>query len=269
MQERIEKIAHLFKADTQPVLLQGGRGQTYRVGNIVIKPTINHFETEEMAHILFQLPHSNEVRFPKPVQSIQGNWVEDGFEAWSWLEGKEEDGRYADKIKICDAFSKLFVGVNKPKFIDAKTDSWAMADRVGWDEITAEYEPEFQKMIDVIRSKLKPVTLEQQIIHGDIVGNIIFNEKEGPAVIDVTLYWRPADYAKALLVLEAICWENADVSTYQLIKDVEHLEYLMYRAALVKIAEQPEHIKYFGKDKDLAMKTASRYIEVLKQLGLL
>ena len=47
------------------------------------------------------------------------------------------------------------------------------------------------------------------MIHGDLTGNVLFADPLPPAVIDLALYWRPAAYARAIVVADALAWEGA------------------------------------------------------------
>lgn len=46
-------------------------------------------------------------------------------------------------------------------------------------------------------------------MHGDLGGNVVFHETLPPAVIDVSPYWRPAGYADAIVVADAVAWGRA------------------------------------------------------------
>jgi hypothetical protein len=50
-----------------------------------------------------------------------------------------------------------------------------------------------------------------QLIHGDLGGNVIFPKEPNvaPAVIDIAPYYRPAAYADAVIVDDAVAWEGA------------------------------------------------------------
>ena len=57
---------------------------------------------------------------------------------------------------------------------------------------------------------LEPLTVANQLVHGDLTGNILFDDALAPAVIDVSLYWRPPAFASAIVVADALVWEGAD-----------------------------------------------------------
>lgn len=56
----------------------------------------------------------------------------------------------------------------------------------------------------------RPVVAPAQLIHGDLTGNVLFLDGNTPAVIDLSLYWRPVAYAAGIVVADALVWEGAD-----------------------------------------------------------
>lgn len=46
-------------------------------------------------------------------------------------------------------------------------------------------------------------------MHGDLLGNVLFAAGLPPAVIDISPYWRPPEYAEAIVVADALCWYGA------------------------------------------------------------
>jgi Ser/Thr protein kinase RdoA (MazF antagonist) len=57
---------------------------------------------------------------------------------------------------------------------------------------------------------LRPVRVPSQVIHGDLTGNVLFDDSQPPAIIDFSPYWRPAAYASAIVVADALVWKRAD-----------------------------------------------------------
>lgn len=269
MNEDLKQVSTLFGSDKEAILFSGGQGKTYKSGNIVIKKIIDEVEGNEMAEIMNGITISEKIRLPKPFKSINGNWIEEGYMAWTYLEGLEAEGKYKEKIEVCDSFNEIFKNVSKPSFIETANHSWAIADKVVWDEVEMKYEKDFQDIIDTVRAYIKPINLPNQIIHGDIAGNMIFNKENVPGVIDITLYWRPADYVKALFIVHVITWEDADIGVYNLVKNAPEMEQLVLRATLVKIIEQPEHVKYFSKNRDVALGIANKHLETLRKLSFI
>src|SRR5690606_25409759 len=49
-----------------------------------------------------------------------------------------------------------------------------------------------------------------QLVHGDLAGNVLLDAEGSPVVIDVAPYWRPALWAEATCVLDSVMWWGAD-----------------------------------------------------------
>ena len=56
----------------------------------------------------------------------------------------------------------------------------------------------------------RPVADTSQLVHGDLSGNVLFAAGLAPAIIDFSPYWRPALFAAAVVVADALLWEGAD-----------------------------------------------------------
>jgi uncharacterized protein (TIGR02569 family) len=264
----MEAIAELFGAPSSPVLLTGGQGGTWSAGEVIIKPSFDATEAMELADLVENLPPPANIRIPRPVRSMRGNWVEEGFVAWTFLEGTEVTGRYEDKLRACDDFTAAFATVSQPRFLAKRNDPWAVADRVAWGELDAAYPEPFGSLFAEVQQRLRPINLPSQIIHGDIAGNIVFAEGLPPGVIDLTLYWRPAGLAKALLIADKITWEDADPELYEGFTQSSEAEQLMLRGALRRMIEQAEQVRLHGKDKSGAVGSVRRYLDTLDKIGL-
>jgi uncharacterized protein (TIGR02569 family) len=270
--DKIKVIANKFGSIGIPKLLDGGQGTTYRSGEIILKPVGFLAESKEAAEIVSGLTESPLLNLPKAVKSINGNWVEDGYVAWNFVPGTERQGYYSEKLKVCDYFGDIFGGLGKPKFLDLKNDEYTIADRVAWGELERIYPPEQQEIIDLVKSKIRPVNLPSQIIHGDISGNMVFTESGLPGVIDLTLYWRPRNFTKAILLIDAITWEDADPDIYDLVSNEPEIDQLLIRAALRRIVTGFEFVKSarrVDRNWETVFEQAQKYINTLRVLKLL
>lgn len=79
--------AHAFGSDVNPVFLAGGQKTTYRAGDVVLKPAGRTEEASWIANLFEKLPEDSGVRFARPVKSIEGTWIHDGYVAWTFLQG--------------------------------------------------------------------------------------------------------------------------------------------------------------------------------------
>ena len=99
---------------------------------------------------------------------------------------------------------------------------WETGDRVAWSE-----QP-YPTVADVLDA-LQPVDDAPQLIHGDLTGNVLFHETLPPAIIDFAPYYRPAQYASAIVVADALCWEGAPSELAAAVDPQYLLRALIYR----------------------------------------
>jgi uncharacterized protein (TIGR02569 family) len=209
-----------FDASDHPVLLVGGRGRTWRAGDIILKPA--DLSPDEHAWQADLLPtiRTDGFRLPLPRRTGDGSLVVAGWAAWERVEGDHHPGRWLDIIEVGVRFHRAIASVPRPDFLDARTDPWSIGDRVAWGE--APIEP-FRRIpsVDRLADILRPIEAHGQVIHGDLTGNVLFADKLPPAIIDLSPYWRPAMFASAIVVADALVWEGADKT---LVARFDHLD---------------------------------------------
>ena len=195
--------------DGSAVPLNGGQGRAWRVGNTVLKPAdLSAQELEWQAEILPRL-HCPEVRLAAPLRATDGSLIVQGWTAWPLLSGQHEPARWLEIIHAGETFHRATALLNKPDFLRGRNHRWAQADRMAWGEqplLEGPYTLETAELLGY----LKPVTAPNQLIHGDLTGNVLLSQEYPPAIIDLSLYWRPADYGTAIVVADAMIWQGAD-----------------------------------------------------------
>lgn len=73
------------------------------------------------------------------------------------------------------------------------------------------------------------------IVHGDITGNVLFDPVLSPAVIDLTVYWRPLNYSIAVIAIDAVCFEGAPPSLLETTSPVRDFPQYLIRALLFRL----------------------------------
>jgi uncharacterized protein (TIGR02569 family) len=186
-----------FGVAAEPEQLPGGRGRSWRAGPLVLKP-LDWLPAElaYQAEILRTIrPDGFRVAPPLPE-------VVDGWTASPYLEGSHPPGRWQEIIAVGRRLHAALAALPRPDtLLEARDDPWATGDRVAWGE-----EP--YSAIDELLDALRPVDAPPQLVHGDLTGNVLFNPTLLPAIIDFAPYWRPTEYASAIVVCDALCWEN-------------------------------------------------------------
>jgi uncharacterized protein (TIGR02569 family) len=125
----------------------------------------------------------------------------------------------------------------KPRFLDDRSSAWAVGDRVAWGEISS---AEFLEVphLRALAAAVRPVAAPSQIIHGDLSGNVLFHEELAPAIIDFSPYWRPACYASAIVVADALLWEGADRQILDEVRDIEDFGQYLLRALIFRLVSE-------------------------------
>lgn len=162
------------------------------------------------------MPGDPGFRLARPLASRRVTWTAQGWEATEWLAGRHQQGRWRDAITVSEAFHRAVRDHVRERPAEiASSNAWGIGDRVAWRE---EDPGPLHPLAAATLARLGPLLDETwtgppaQLIHGDLgVGNILFADELGPppAVLDVSPYWRPADFALAILVADAVAWEDA------------------------------------------------------------
>lgn len=222
-----------FGVDEVPVRFSTGRGRTWAAGAAVLK----HVEDEAEAGWTADLAASVEqrgFRLARPIAARDGRWIVDGWSAWTREAGEHSTTRWPELLAAAAAFHDAVAGVSKPEFIERRSDRWRVADRIAWGEISAS-DLAGLTHVDRLLAARCPVDLPRQLIHGDLVGNVLFADGLPPAIIDLSLYWRPVGYSAALVAGDALTWEGASPDILRLIEHFSQWQQLLLRAVLFRI----------------------------------
>jgi uncharacterized protein (TIGR02569 family) len=183
--------------------------------------------------VLDLLEHTSEFRTPRPIRSASGQWVVDGWEAWQWVPGAADETRVSDVVRAGDAFHRAIAGLEKPTFIETSDDPWARADRIAWEEEPLPSDP----MLERLAAEFRRVESPSQLIHGDLLGNVLFAEGVPTTIIDWAPYWRPAGLGTAIAVVDAVCWHGAPIESIPASgRGIAEWEQLLVRALTFRIA---------------------------------
>ena len=226
-------VVAAFGATDPPVLLPGGQGQTWRSGSVVLKPV---FLVEEVAWVAGLLDTIREVgfRLARPRRSRSGDWVVDGWAADEWVPGEQTWDNWESALPAVRALHEALAHVERPEFLDGRDNIWDEGDRAAWaDELPEVYHPELHDLVEAFASLRRPEDLPSQVIHGDVTGNMLFDQSWPPAFIDFAIYWRPAAFAEAILVADALADHEAEPTLTASL--AEQPESLVARAAIYRL----------------------------------
>ncbi|WP_211234796.1 TIGR02569 family protein [Glycomyces arizonensis] len=194
---------------------------------MVLRPAGDVDEANWRAGVLERLVHTEQFRTPRPIRAASGRWVEDGWEAWQWLPGAADESRLLDVVRAGTAFHHAISALARPAFIDTADDPWSRADRIAWEEAPLPSDA----MLGRLAAAFRPVDSPSQLIHGDLLGNVLFAEGEPPAIIDWAPYWRPTGLGSAIAAVDAVCWHGAPIELLSAIgRNIEEWDQLLLRA---------------------------------------
>jgi uncharacterized protein (TIGR02569 family) len=200
---------------------------------VVVRPTSGGEEINWRSDVLQDLVHTVEFRTPRPIRAASGQWVVDGWEALQWMPGAADESRVLDVVKAGDAFHRAISALPRPAFLDTSDDPWAQADRVAWEEAPLPSDA----MLERLAAQFRRVESPSQLIHGDLLGNVLFADGEPPTIIDWAAYWRPAGLGAAIAAVDAVCWHGAPFELLPLVgRDIAEWEQLLVRALTFRMA---------------------------------
>lgn len=226
-------VIKAFGGKSEAINLPGGEGSSYRVDDIVLKPVYSKDQTVWNANILSNI-RENGFRVSRPIKSINGTWTYKGWHAFKFQEGEEVRGNWNKKIEVSKKFHEALREIQKPDFIGNRNNPWESADISVW-QGDLSFKPEIRKYTNSLIKLKKPVCIQEQLIHGDMTGNILFHQKLKPLVIDFSPYWRPANYAIAIIITDSIVWEKAPDSLLNSLSNTHENNQLLIRAILWRI----------------------------------
>ena len=149
--------------------------------------------------------------------------------------GSHLAGRWRDIIRTGDVFHRKTAPVQRPSFLDDREDPWAIGDRVAWGEMSISDIPE-TKHVERLTAHRRPVGGPSHLIHGDLTGNVLFHDRLPPAIIDLAPYFRPALFATAIVVADALAWEGADESlAHELVAQEPDFPQHLLRALIFRV----------------------------------
>jgi uncharacterized protein (TIGR02569 family) len=219
-----------FGVTALPEQLLGGQGAAWRAGDVVLKPLDMSVEALRWQAEVLGSVACDDFRVAPPLRDREGDLVVDGWTAWPLLEGAHAP-RWADILAVGERFHCALADVGRPTAVlDARTDAWARADRIAWGEQPAGRHARVPEVAHLLAARTE-VSAHDQLIHGDLSGNVLFADRLPPAVIDLSPYWRPADYASAIVAVDAVLWHGADVGLLSVVESRQ----LLIRALLFRL----------------------------------
>ncbi|GAA3034715.1 TIGR02569 family protein [Actinokineospora globicatena] len=232
-----EHVLEAFGVAGEVVWLPGG--QAWRAGRVVVKSVGDLAETVWRAGVLDGLAGAG-VRVARPVRATSGEWVVEGWEASEFVEGAADVRRADDEVRAGIAFHAAVAGLDRPGFLDRRDGAYVVADRVAWGEVPVAASEVAAELLGPLLEVWRPVEMVSQVVHGDLPGNVLFAEGQAPAVIDWAVYWRPAEWAAAVVVADALCWYGGEPALIERWAHLSSWDQMLVRALIYRIVIHDE-----------------------------
>jgi uncharacterized protein (TIGR02569 family) len=242
-----------FGVAGQPLtLLPGGQGTSWRAGDLVLKRAEQIPGELQWLAGVYSRVDQDRFRIARQQVATGGRVAVAGWAATRWLPGQHAQRRWADIIGVSERYHAALRELPRPDFLDGRDNPWSTGDKVAWADLPADEfadVPHLQRLLAARRA----VDAPSQVIHGDLGGNVLFHETLPPAVIDCSPYWRPAEFATAIVVGDALVWEGADEEILAAVRpDGDFGQYLI-RALIYRIVTERILVKgYPGAAPDTA-----------------
>lgn len=249
-------VLEAFSATGRPAPLSGGRQGTWRVGDIVLKPAdIPEEQLAWQAALHERLRTNDGFRVPHAMRAHDGRLLVDGWYAMTYLAGRHEPGRWLDIIDVGAVLHDAVSDEPRPAFLAERTDPWSIGDRVAWSDLTRDDVPE-TKHLDRLLALLHPIAARSQLVHGDLTGNVLFDDDLPPAILDLSPYFRPAMFASAIVVTDALVWEGANETLVHAFDAEDDFPQYLLRALIYRIVTD----RLLRLDEPLRADDADRYV---------
>ena len=218
-----DHVLDLFVAEGVLEPLPGGRGTTWRAGDLALSPGHDASEVwlapiqARLAVRLDELsPRS--LRLALPVPARDGSLVVEGWSATRFEAGTTP---CRDLVTLRATAHLLHAHLASavlelPAVLGARTDQWGVAERQAYDSDAAvaaaedRPEPGLADLVRALVAGLDGTDLgREQLVHADLAGNVLLDTAGVPFVIDLSPAWRSPLWAEAVCVLDAVLWHGA------------------------------------------------------------
>lgn len=220
-----DHVLDLFAVPGEARSLPGGHGRSVLAGDLVLSPGrdawISGLISPPLARLAVEMDtragrRRRDLRLAVPVPARDGSWTVEG-----WGASRYEPGSHAchdlPVIRAAGAVlhAELALAMRAwPPAAAEPRDRWSRAERIAFSPGGADLDEYGSEAAELASKLLAERTADplgpEQLVHGDLAGNVLLDEAGAPIVIDLAPYWRPVMWADAVCVLDAVLWHAAD-----------------------------------------------------------
>ena len=252
-------LAAFGLSGVRPVPLGAGWEGGWRCGEVVLTEIADHARAAWSAKVRETL-FVDGVRLARPVRSTDGRYVVAGWRADTFVLGTPEP-RHDEVVSAAVRLHEATARLERPRFLTqppvapwSDVDVFIAADRAAWEERPLQSLPsgarvapgsaDGQRSIDLINQLAglrRPTKSANQLVHGDLYGTVLFAGTAAPGITDITPYWRPASWAAAVAVVDALSWGDADDGLIERWSTFSDWPQMLLRALIFRLAVHALH----------------------------
>ncbi|MEE4021773.1 TIGR02569 family protein [Gordonia sp. PKS22-38] len=231
----------------------------WRVGEVVLSLVPDHARAAWSATVRENL-YVEGLRIARPFRATDGRYVVSGWRADTYIAGAPEP-RHDEVVLVADRLHAATAGLERPRFLlqspappHTDVDVFTAADRAAWEDVplrtaraaglgepTTPDGQDSVQMLKTLATLRKNVSLESQVVHGDLFGTVLFAGAAAPGITDIVPYWRPASWAAAVVVVDSLAWGGADDDLVRRWADQPEWSQMMLRAVMFRLAVHALH----------------------------
>nr|WP_268968337.1 TIGR02569 family protein [Tomitella gaofuii] len=254
-----EHVRSTFGLRGRELMPLGDGTGAWRVGEAVLSPVADHARAAWSASVRETLDVDG-VRLARPVRSSDGRYVVSGWRADTFITG-EPEARYDEVVSLSVRLHAATSSLSRPRFLAQQpappysdADIFALADRAAWESVPfagvrgldaiVAAGPDGDRssaLVQQLASLRKPVDIPDQVVHGDLFSTVLFAGAAAPGIRDIVPYWRPAPWAAAVIVVDAISWGGADDGLIERWGVLPEWPQMLLRAMIFRLAVHALH----------------------------
>lgn len=222
----------------RPVVWAGQRA--WHCGDVLLRPVSDNVVAAWSATVLESLEVEG-VRLARPVRSSDGRWVVAGWAASRHLSGSSEP-RHDDVVAASLRLHAATSTVLRPRLLDDRDDLLSRSAAAAFGEVRLDLDPlSGGELFADLAAHRRPIRLTPQVVHGELFGAMLFDRSGVPAVLDLVPFWRPAEWAAAVVVVDAIAWGGGDDALMDRWSELPEWPQALLRAVLHRLALHAQH----------------------------
>ncbi|MFT3661414.1 MAG: TIGR02569 family protein [Gordonia sp. (in: high G+C Gram-positive bacteria)] len=242
-----------------PIAMEGTGAAGWRVGEVVLSLVPDNARAAWSAKAREHL-YVEDMRIARPLRASDGRYVVSGWRADTYVAGSPEP-RHDEVLAVADRLHVALARLERPRILLQlpappfnDVDVFNAADRAAWEEVplraaraagmpvsTTEDGRQALDALKYLAGLRRPVSLPSQVVHGDLFGTVLFAGAAAPAITEIVPYYRPAAWASAVVVVDALAWGGADDGLIDRWSHLPAWPQMLVRATMFRLAVHTLH----------------------------